>query len=279
MVPSAVNRRTFLDRTAAAGAALTISGLPMPTGARAAAAEPPKKRIRVGIIGCGSVSGVYLPHLSKCPYAEVVSTCDIIPERAARRAKEHNIANHFPHIEKMLTGVEFDLLVNTTDMQEHEHLNREAIAAGKHIWSEKPIANTLAAGQAILQQAKATGVRIWGAPVVVTSPQFAFMARTLAAGKLGRVASAHADYGHTGPTWSSFFYEKGGGSMPDLGVYNLTSLTGLLGPAKSVMAMTSIVTPERVVDNKGRIKVEAEDNAIVVMDHGNGILSNVQCGF
>ena len=131
----------------------------------------------------------------------------------------------------MLAGADFDLLVNTTNMQEHEHLNREAIAAGKHIWSEKPIANTLSAGDAILKQAKKKGVRIWGAPVVVTSPQFAFMAKTLAAGKLGRVASAHADYGHTGPTWSSFFYEKGGGSMPDLGVYNLTSLTGLLGPA------------------------------------------------
>src|SRR6187200_1570710 len=178
MASSEINRRTFLERTAATGAALTVAGVGAPF-AQAAAAEAPKKRIRVGIIGCGSVSGVYLPHLSKCPFAEVVSTCDIIPERAARRAKEHNIANHYPRIDKMLAGVDFDLLVNTTDMQEHEHLNREAIAAGKHIWSEKPIANTLAAGQAILKQAKAKGVRIWGAPVVVTSPQFAFMAKTL----------------------------------------------------------------------------------------------------
>ena len=272
MVRSEVTRRTFLERTAGAGAALTTIGV-------AAVAEPPKKRIRVGIIGCGSVSGVYLPNLSKCPYAEVVSTCDIIPERAARRANEHKIANHYPHIDKMLAGVEFDLLVNTTDMQEHEHLNRQAIAAGKHVWSEKPIANTLAAGQAILQQAKARGVRIWGAPVVVTSPQFAFMAKTLAAGKLGRVASAHADYGHTGPNWSSFFYEKGGGSLPDLGVYNLTSLTGLLGPARAVIAMVSIVTVTREIQGKGQIKVTEEDNAMVVLDHGKGVLSHVQCGF
>ena len=105
------------------------------------------------------------------------------------------------------------------------------------------------------------------------------MAKTLAAGKLGRVASAHADYGHTGPTWSSFFYEKGGGSMPDLGVYNLTSLTGLLGPARSVIAMVSIVTPTREIDGKGQIKVTEEDNAMVTLDHGNGVLSHVQCGF
>jgi predicted dehydrogenase len=164
-------------------------------------------------------------------------------------------------------------------MQEHEHLNREAIAAGKHIWSEKPIANSLAAGQALLAQAKEKGLRIWGAPIVVASPQFAFMAQALAAGKLGRVASAHADYGHTGPDWSSFFYEKGGGSMPDLGVYNLTSLTGLLGPARSVAAMVSIVTPTRKIADKGEIQVTEEDNAMVLLDHGNGVLSHTQCGF
>ena len=67
--------------------------------------------------------------------------------------------------------------------------------------------------------------------------------------------------------------------MPDLGVYNFGTLTGLLGPAKSVVAMTSIVTPERVTDNKGKIKVEAEDNAMVLMEHANGVISHVQCGF
>src|SRR5260370_6777227 len=134
----------------------------------------------------------------------------------------------------MLAGTSFDLLVNLTDMQEHEHLNRQAIAAGKHIWSEKPIANSLQAGQALLEQAKKRGVRVWGAPTVVNSPQFACMARILNSGALGRVAAAHADYGHTGPDWSSFSYEKGGGSMPDLAVYNLTTLTALLGPARSL---------------------------------------------
>jgi predicted dehydrogenase len=113
----------------------------------------------------------------------------------------------------------------------------------------------------------------------VQSPQFAFMAQTLAQGTLGRVAAAHADYGHEGPGWSSFFYEVGGGSMPDLMVYNLTSLTGLLGPAKHVAAMLSIVTPERDIDEKGKIKVTEEDNAMVLLDHGQGVISHVQSGF
>jgi len=114
---------------------------------------------------------------------------------------------------------------------------------------------------------------------VVTSPQFAFMAKTLNAGTLGPVSAAHASYGHLGPTWSAFFYERGGGSMPDLGVYNYTTLTGLLGPAKEVMAMTSIITPTRKVDNKGTIRVEAEDNAQVMIRHSTGAISHTECGF
>src|SRR5438105_4757923 len=274
MKPLSLNRRRFVKESVSAGAALAMSGFP-----GASRADDKAKRIKVGVIGCGSVSGVYLPNLAKCPYVDLVSTCDIIPERAEGRAKQFHIPHHYPHIDKMLAGAAFDLLVNLTDMQEHEHLNRQALEAGKHIWSEKPIANSLAAGQALLEQAKRTGVRIWGAPTVVNSPQFACMARILNGGTLGRVAAAHADYGHTGPDWSSFFYEKGGGSMPDLGVYNLTTLTGLLGPARSVVALTSVITPTRTIRGKGPIQVTEEDNAMVLLDHGKGILSHVQCGF
>ncbi len=236
-------------------------------------------KIRTAVIGCGSVSGQYLPVLTKCPYVEVVSVCDIKPERARKRAEQFNVPHWYPHIDQLLTGEPFDFLITLTDMQEHEHLNRQALQAGKHVWSEKPMANTLGAGQELLRLAREKNVRLWGAPITVQSPQFAFMAKTLAAGRLGRVAAAHADYGHEGPGWSAFFYEKGGGSMPDLAVYNLTSLTGLLGPVKHVTAMLSIVTPERTVEDKGRIKVSEEDNAMVLMDHGRGIISHVQSGF
>ncbi len=122
-------------------------------------------------------------------------------------------------------------------------------------------------------------VMIWGAPAVVNSPQFAFMSKTIQEGKLGTVAAAHAHYGHLGPDWSSFFYEKGGGSLPDLGVYNIATLTGLLGPVRSIMAMAKVVTKERNIVGKGKVKVEAEDNSMLLMDHGDGTLSHVQCGF
>lgn len=271
----AITRKHFLMQTGTLTAGMMLT----PLAGREAFSREPLNKIRIGIIGCGSVSGVYLPHLSQCPYAELVSTCDIIYDRARKRAAEFSIPNSYPHIDQMLAGASFDLLVNLTDMQEHGRLNKQALLAGKHVWSEKPMANTYLEGKALLDLAIQKGLRIWGAPAVVNSPQFAFMSKAIREGKLGKISAAHAHYGHLGPTWSAFFYEKGGGSLPDLGVYNLATLTGLLGPARYVTAMTSIVTPIRKTDNKGEIPVVAEDNAIVVMDHGNGILSNVQCGF
>jgi predicted dehydrogenase len=267
-----ISREAFLKKTAMAGAAVLLASVESLAITRA-------DKLRIGVIGCGSVSTQYLPHLSKSPYAEVVSCCDIIYDRAKTRAKEYNIPHHYPHIDKMLAGAPFDLLVNLTDMQEHGRLNKQALNAGRHVWSEKPMANTYREGKALFDLAKTKKLRIWGAPAVVNSPQFAYMSKAIQEGKIGKVAAAHGHYGHTGPTWSAFFYEKGGGSMPDLGVYNMATLTGLLGPAISVMAMTTIVTPERTVDNKGKIKVEAEDNAMVILQHANKVLSHVQCGF
>ncbi|MBS1948077.1 MAG: Gfo/Idh/MocA family oxidoreductase [Bacteroidetes bacterium] len=269
-----MSRKKFLQYTASAGAAVLISSL------ESWAKSIPQKKLKVAVIGCGSVSNRYLPQLLSSKLIEVVSLCDIKYDRALAQNRQYNVNAHtYPNVEAMLAGVPFDMMVTLTDMQAHEDLNRKALMAGKHVWSEKPMANTYAAGKALLSLARSKNLRLWGAPAVVNSPQFEFMSKTIQAGTLGRIASAHGQYGHTGPTWSAFFYEKGGGSMPDLGVYNMATLTGLLGPAKAIMAMTSIVNPERTVDDKGKIKVEAEDNAHLLLEHDKGIISHVMCGF
>lgn len=269
-----MSRKNFLEYTAAASAAVLLSSL------ESVALGTAEKKLRVAVIGCGSVSNRYLPQLQSSKLIEVVSLCDIKPERAVAQNKQYNVgAKTYPHIDAMLKGVPFDMMVTLTDMQVHGDLNKKALLAGKHVWSEKPMANTYAEGKALLDLAKSKKLRLWGAPAVVNSPQFAFMSKTIQEGKLGRIAAAHGQYGHTGPTWSAFFYEKLGGSMPDLGVYNMATLTGLLGPAKSVMAMLSIVKPERTVDDKGKIKVEAEDNAHILLEHDNNAISHVMCGF
>ena len=268
-----LTRAAFLQKTSLASAALLLSNLEL-----FAAAE--EKIIKVAIIGCGSVSNRYIVHLQSSPLVKIVSLCDIKQDRAEAQNKKYNIgASTYNNINALLKGNAFDLMLTLTDMQMHGALNKIALQAGKHVWSEKPLANTYAEGKALVDYAKLKGVRIWGAPAVVTSPQFEFMSKTIQEGKLGKLASAHGQYGHTGPTWSSFFYEPLGGSMPDLGVYNMATLTGLLGPAKSVMAMTSIVNKERVIDEKGIVKVNEEDNAHILLEHDNGVISHIMCGF
>ena len=269
----ALTRAAFLQKTSLASAALLLSNLEL-------FAKEEEKIIRVAIIGCGSVSNRYIVHLQSSPLVKIVSLCDIKQDRAEAQNKKYNIgANTYNHIDALLKGNAFDLMLTLTDMQMHGSLNKIALQAGKNVWSEKPLANTYAEGKALVDYAKLKGVRIWGAPAVVTSPQFEFMSKTIQEGKLGKLASAHGQYGHTCPTWSSFFYEPLGGSMPDLGVYNMATLTGLLGPAKSVMAMTSIVNKEREIDEKGIVQVKEEDNAHILLEHDNGVISHIMCGF
>ena len=265
-----ITRREFARRSLLAAPVIAAAPAVIPGQGR---------RITTGVIGCGSVSNSYLPVLAASPHVELVSVCDIRPDRARRQAERFSVPHHYPHIDRMLAGAPFEFVVDLTDMQEHERLNRQALDAGKHVWSEKPIANSLAEGQELLRVATAKGVRLWGAPITVQSPQFAFMAATIQAGSLGRLAAAHAHYGHDGPDWAPFFYRRGGGSMPDLAVYNLTTLTGLLGPARHAAAMLSIVTPTRQIQERGAITVEAEDNAMLLLDHGNGVISHVMSGF
>ncbi|MFC4872038.1 Gfo/Idh/MocA family protein [Negadavirga shengliensis] len=270
-----ISRKKFLENISLMG---TVAAL-TPFSLQAATVYRQEKKIKVGVIGCGSVSTQYLPHLSRSPHVELVSACDIKPDRAKSQAEKYGIPFHYDHIDKMLAGEPFDLFVNLTNMQEHYHLNKQAIQSGKHVWSEKPLANTYKQGAELLRLSKAQGVRLWGAPAVVNSPQFAFMSKAVQEGKLGKIAAAHGHYGHEGPNWSAFFFEELGGSMPDLAVYNLATLSGLLGPVKSVTAMLNIITPSRTTDDKGPIKVEAEDNAMILMEHENGALSHVQSGF
>ena len=129
-----LNRRDFTKTTLLGGAALATGALStFAAGTRA-------KRIRTGLIGCGSVSNQYLPQLTQSPFVEVVSLCDIRYERAKKQGERFKVANTYPNIDAMLAGEPFDFLVDTTDMQQHEGINRRALEAGKHVWSEKPIA-------------------------------------------------------------------------------------------------------------------------------------------
>lgn len=279
-----LSRRSFIGVTGQAAALAMLGGTALATADKGRPV-PDGKKMRVGIIGCGSVARMYIPNLKSKPYIDLVSCCDIIRSRSEQRAEQFKIPHVYGHIDEMLKGVDFDLLVNTTSMTEHYKINKIGLKAGKHVWSEKALANSVAHGQELIDLAKKNKVGFWAAPAMVTSPHFEFMARAVAEGALGRVAGARAFYGHNGHKWlwAPEFFQDGGGSLYDLGVYNITTLTGILGPAERVCGMSSVLHPELTLKNHEgedfKVKVEADENAQLIIDHGNGAFSQIMTGF
>lgn len=271
------DRRNFI-RTAAA------TGILANTAFAGTSQVPAGKKIRVGHIGCGNLAlNAYIVAMQASPYIEIVSTCDIIHSRAEQLAKKFNIPKYYYNVHDQLLGPEFDLLVNTTSMPAHFEVNKAALEAGRTVWSEKPMAIRNRDAHELLELAAKKGVKIYPSPDVVTSPQFKFMAETIGGGKVGKIYTAHATYGHEGKLWSPWFFQKGGGSLYDLGVYNVTTLTGLLGPARSVVGMWGISQPTRTVHPHDgppqEVKVTSDDNTMLIMEHDNAVFSHVQTGY
>lgn len=237
-------------------------------------------KIRVAVVGCGSVSQKYVPDLKQSLHVDLVAVCDNRLEFARRHADTYQIEHYFDDIDRLLAEVPFDLLVNLTPMQFHAPFNRKGLEAGRNVWCEKPIATNLSDAHALLALARQRGLGLWGAPNSPTSPAFQYMAKVLASGEIGQTFVGHGIYGWSGPSWpgTAWFYKKGGGSLFDLGVYNVTTLTGLLGPAKSVMAMAGTAIPERLIAGEA-VKAEADDNTALILDHGNAVYSVIQTGF
>src|SRR5947209_6233520 len=157
-ISQTVHRRQFIKDTALLGAAVGLA--PNLLGAEGSSPAGAWKggKIRVGEIGCGNVSGSYLPNLTSQPFIEVVSVCDIIVERAKKRAQQFKVPNVYPNIDEMLAGAPFDLLVNTTSMPSHFPVNKKALQAKRNVWSEKPIALSVKDGKELLELAKRQGV-------------------------------------------------------------------------------------------------------------------------
>jgi predicted dehydrogenase len=177
-----------------------------------------------------------------------------------------------------MASSEVDLVVILTPSGEHARLARAALEAGKHVLLEKPLATTLVEAAGLLDLARRGPGHLACAPFTVLSPTFQAMSRRIRGGDIGKVSLARARYGWAGPWWSEWFYRAGGGCLFDLGVYCLTTLTGLLGPARRVMAMAGVAMPERQVGGR-TIRVEAEDSAQVLLDLGESAFAAVTTGF
>jgi predicted dehydrogenase len=237
--------------------------------------------IRFAIVGCGSVMEHYMdvaaPHIA-AGAIELVAACDVRAERRDLMRQRYGAPRVTDDFREVLAMPEVDLVLVLTSMNEHGPVTRAALEAGKHVLVEKPMSTSLDAAAEIVRLAQASDRFLLVAPHVILSPTFQAMARRLAAGDIGKVCAARAAYGWSGPEWGKWFYLKGGGPIFDLGVYNITALTGWLGPAKRVMAMTGQAIPVRKVEGE-MMHIETEDNAQILLDFGGACYASVFTGF
>jgi predicted dehydrogenase len=238
--------------------------------------------IRIGVLGCGSVFwGPYATLIEQLARSGRVAVAAVYDPDAGKRfvaAARFGVDPGIESAEALVERADVDLVLVLTAMPAHGRLTRAALAAGKHVLVEKPVATTLDEAREVLADAERSPGLLVCAPHILLSPTYRAMHERVQAGEIGPLLTARARYGWAGPDWASWFYEPGGGALFDLGVYNVTSLCGFFGPARRVAAMTGVAIPERVVEGE-RIAVEAEDNAHVLLDFGAGRFAVVTTGF
>ncbi|MBL9169832.1 MAG: Gfo/Idh/MocA family oxidoreductase [Verrucomicrobiales bacterium] len=236
--------------------------------------------LRLGIIGCGNVLSAYrasLDSLRNRHEAEVRIACGRAAQQDYALAELGPVA-FVTDAQAVIESPDVDLVLVLTSMEHHATWARAALQAGKHVVVEKPMATRMEDANQLIDLARASQRLLVCAPFTPLSPTYQILAQRVRQGDIGKPCSARARYGWAGPSWNEWFYRPGGGCLFDLGVYCLTSLTGLLGPALRVTAMAGIAIPEREV--KGRtIRVEAEDNAQVILDFGGGAFASITTGF
>ncbi len=238
--------------------------------------------IRVGVIGSGSVARKYIPHMQRLNIprqrVDIAVVCDPNERQWAEARERYALDTFTPDYREVISDPDIDLVLVLTSMQQHGEIAKAALEAGKHVLVEKPMAMTLPEAAELVELAVRSPGYLVCAPHVVLSPTYQAIWQRLQQGAIGKVLSARGFYGWSGPVWGQWFYQPGGGAMFDLGVYNVTTLTGLLGPAKRVMAMSGIAIPERVVDDE-LIQVGTHDNAHLLLDFGDARYAVVTTGF
>jgi predicted dehydrogenase len=211
--------------------------------------------IRVGVIGCGTISGAYLKNMRASPYLNVVACADEVLERAQARAKEFEVPNVCT-TDELLGSDDVELVVNLTVPLAHAEISVAALRAGKHVFSEKPLATTREDGRRILEAAASNGREIGCAPDTFLGAGIQTCLRLLSQGKLGEPLAASAFMLNRGPeNWHpnpAFFYEPGGGPLLDIGPYYITTLVCMLGPVRRVAGMARILYPTRTADRGPR---------------------------
>ncbi|KRC47081.1 oxidoreductase [Leifsonia sp. Root227] len=240
--------------------------------------------MRIGVLGSGGIAtadyGV-LPNLHHYAEISVAAIADVVAEQARAVAARFNIPAVYGSLEEMIAAGEIDAVVNLTPIPFHFATSRLILESGLHLVTEKPIASTMAEADELISIADRAGLTIVCAPPDMLFEPYERAAEIVRSGQLGRIAFARVHSSHAGPGggprgWASdpsWFYRDGSGPLLDMGVYGIHEITGILGPAKRVVAFSGVTDPVRVVRGGPfaglEMPVEADDNSLFMLDFGD----------
>jgi predicted dehydrogenase len=245
------------------------------------------RKVKLALLGCGDVAQRdYLPEMHRLAgRAELVAVCGRTPQRVQQVAMQYDIAAEYDDYRSMLADSDAEAVINLTPIQLHAETTLAALEAGKHVYSEEPIATTLADAVRIRDEANRRSLTLVCAPSVLLFPQVRFARDLVDSGRIGKVHAALGRGFGGVPPWSGYpsdpspFFARGGGPLADMGVYPLHAITGILGPAKRVSAYAARARDGFVVADGPfagkRIPIEVADNWHLMLDFGDGRLASV----
>lgn len=232
--------------------------------------------MKIGVIGCGNIFQHYLRNAPRFNNIEVVACADLNATAAEAKAAEYKL--RAVSVDELLQDPEIGLIVNLTVPAVHAEVSLRVLDAGKHVYSEKPLAIDLKDGKKILDLASEKGLRVGCAPDTILGDSHQLCRKLLDSGAVGQVVSGSAFIMSRGPeAWHPnpfFYYEKGGGPLFDMGPYYLSALINFLGPVRSVSALTKTSFPERIAGCKEhfgkKIKVDVRTHYAGLLEFESG---------
>lgn len=242
-------------------------------------------RARIAVVGCGNIAPAYMKTLRELGWIDIAAFVDGLPGRAQSFAQRHG--GVAATLDEVLTDPTVDVLLNLTPAHVHATVTNQIIAAGKSVFSEKPLASTFAEGRSIVDAAAARNVGLGCAPDTFLGAGLQAARAAIDKGMIGEPIAVNAFMLGFGPEWwhpnPEIFYGEGAGPLFDMGPYYFTAFTTLLGPAKSIFASAKVGVVDRVIHAKGRVgdvvHATAPTHVASVVDFVSGVTGTLVTSF
>jgi predicted dehydrogenase len=243
---------------------------------------------RIGIVGIGNISKIYLDNLSGMfgKRVKLTAVMNTTFEKARKAAADYNV-KAFKTLDEMLTSDDVDIILNITPPKQHYEIALAAVKAGKHVYNEKPICTKRKDAARLLKTAAKMGIRVGCAPDTFLGAGIQTCKKVIDDGLIGKPIGVNSFMMSHGPeSWHPsphFFYKDGGGPMFDVGPYYLTALISLLGFVARVSGSAGINSPTRIITNQYQygeiINVEVPTHIAGTLDFASGAVGVLVTSF